>query len=432
MKTNISNGWTSRYALLALVAWAPLGLGAKGCDHAVVGDDGHCTTDCPSGEGGADTGGTAGTGGAGTSGDAAKGGTGTSGKGGTSGTSGSAGKGGSSATGGSSGSVGQGGSPGGTTCGGLQGLSCDKGEYCDFTPDALCGAADQTGTCQPMPQICDTLYAPVCGCDDKTYGNDCEAARAGVSVAAKGECAPNGVTCGGSTFVKCDAGQYCEYPPDAICGRADGPGTCQPKPDACITLYAPVCGCDGITYGNSCEAARAGVSVDYDGACTPQGGTTCGGLLGTQCPAEQFCDFPLATQCGSGDQTGTCETIPDACDQVYAPVCGCDGNTYSNECIANAAGTSVAASGACADTGATCGGLRGSQCPSDQYCDFALATQCGSGDQTGNCKAKATVCPDVTGSSLEVCGCDGKTYASACFAQRAGVAVASNGACPSK
>jgi hypothetical protein len=78
----------------------------------------------------------------------------------------------------------------GEACGGIVPITCSSPkDYCKI-PDGQCGTtADPMGTCKARPDICTEHQDPVCGCDGNTYGNACKAARAGVSVQSKGECA---------------------------------------------------------------------------------------------------------------------------------------------------------------------------------------------------------------------------------------------------
>lgn len=85
----------------------------------------------------------------------------------------------------------------------------------------------------------------------------------------------------------------------------------------CTADYNPVCGCDGISYSNNCEAEKSGI-ISY----------TAG-----KCNSKCF------------DESKVDKLRP--CNKNIAPVCGCDGNTYDNFCLAEKSGITSYINGRC-------------------------------------------------------------------------------------
>lgn len=75
----------------------------------------------------------------------------------------------------------------------------------------------------------------------------------------------------------------------------------------CPMNYDPVCGCNGITYSNSCVAQYyGGVTSWIPGECNE----------GNSCVNQAQIDSSVI------------------CPTLFEPVCGCDSITYSNSCVA--------------------------------------------------------------------------------------------------
>jgi hypothetical protein len=150
------------------------------------------------------------------------------------------------------------------------GSSCER-VYCVRAPcPSFCAAVDPTAPaactdaeCGPRPR------SPTFLCDDGSVGGNTGRCFRGPDLMCGWEhrVCPVTQACGSRGLGPCPATQFCDFPLESTCGATDRPGVCRAVPEICTREFMPVCGCDGATYSNACNAAAAGVSVASEGPC---------------------------------------------------------------------------------------------------------------------------------------------------------------------
>eukprot|EP00644_Phytophthora_capsici_P001083 jgi/Phyca11/121117/e_gw1.43.334.1 len=229
--------------------------------------------------------------------------------------------------------------------------SASKQVSWDFSWDAS-GSTDDSGSGYSCDAICPTKHEPVCGSDGVTYTNDCafsiaQCKTAKLTLSAVGECA------GGSVASSNEA-------------SGSAPAAC---PDACLDVYDPVSDESGKTYSNECYMRMAkckdtkedvDILAEYKRLYGRSFGASRDDSVGDE-SAEKETKAPSkstksskSTKASKSTKTSTSGTgslyedgssgvigsssssssknCAGACPDIYSPVCGSDGVTYSSSC----------------------------------------------------------------------------------------------------
>ncbi|MEM7436034.1 MAG: BPTI/Kunitz-type proteinase inhibitor domain-containing protein [Myxococcota bacterium] len=333
-----------------------------------------------------------------------------------------------------------------------------------------CSGTDGAGACAPgdCPEgaVCvdgggcvpvDEVAGFVCSADGETL-SIMEAVRGEYAIAYRGRCAaPMGCRAESHCFAgdSCD-GDVCVPHPnlckcvgvfEPICG-VDGrsyinacearcadvdiasAGMCGDDPCVCPTVYDPVCGADGKTYGNACELECAGVEPAEEGECD-------GCADDLDCAPDEVCvDWPLG-------------------EAAYCVSIGCNDDTQcprGERCIIDDVCTAPASVGPCdaafprwyysVDSGRCesfvwggCGG-NGNNFETQEACEAACpaepwAQKLSLAPRAGYCEPSVFCAEDVFAPEIyaPVCGVDRETYPNPCEAERAGIDIAYDGEC---
>lgn len=169
----------------------------------------------------------------------------------------------------------------------------------------------------------------------------CSGAECRTECGAAGAC-PTGAECQRVYCIRAPCPSYCAPVVPVHAGDLCDESLCGPRPRS-VTLMCS----DGSVGGNTGRCLRnADLVCGWEIRSCPAD-TYCGGRLGNTCAANQFCDFADSAMCGYADGTGVCRVRPEACTADMTPVCGCNGQTYSNACTAQSQGVDVLHTGGC-------------------------------------------------------------------------------------
>merc|ERR1719295_1828527 len=187
-------------------------------------------------------------------------------------------------------------------------------------------------------------------------------------------------------------------------------------------LGRPVCPSSAPKDNAKCSTKN--LTCKYDNGCC------CGKCTYSQtfkCSSKRWklksgkkCPSPCPKKCG--------------CPKIYKPVCGADGKSYDNSCLAECDGVKTKCSGKC-------------PCKKPCLCTQEYEPVCGVDGKTygnsctsecagvekkcsGKCPCKKPCkCPKL---NKPVCGVDGKSYSNSCLSKCAGVKTKCSGKCPCK